>query len=348
MHVRLLDGALEVARSAEAALPGTERAGWSTRLSRARETASAPRYVGAGRCRGQRRGGNWPPGSPGGGSPPDGTANTPVPDHSGRHLGRGAFRRPGPGAARHRLVGIPPRRHSAGSPARRRRRSLVPASRRTAAGSLGPQPAGRPGVVRGRCGPDRRRDRSQPALSGPADPALAARAQVLLAHAAFLAGDLAEEDRQGLLAVELARTAAGREGLVLALNAWSRSAITGAGIQPATVAGLEEAVNVLAAHPDRFAETAMRGLRAELFATLGQLDAAETEVGLCWAAAEAAQSGWWNSSARWPRPASPPPGAKRCRYWRAAPGGRRRAPRRDGHVRSRRPGRPGVPGGHRR
>ena len=28
----------------------------------------------------------------------------------------------------------------------------------------------------------------------------------------------------------------------------------------------------------------MRRLRAELFATLGQLDAAETEVGLCWAA----------------------------------------------------------------
>ena len=122
------------------------------------------------------------------------------------------------------------------------------------------------------------------ALSGPADPALAARAQVLLAHAAFLAGDLAEEDRQGLLAVELARTAAGREGLALALTAWSRSAITGAGIQPATLGVLEEAGTVLAAHPDRFAETAMRGLRAELFATLGQLDAAETEVGLCWAA----------------------------------------------------------------
>ena len=41
---------------------------------------------------------------------------------------------------------------------------------------------------------------------------------------------------------------------------------------------------MLAAHPDRFAETVMRRLRAELFATLGQLDAAETEVGLCWAA----------------------------------------------------------------
>ena len=122
------------------------------------------------------------------------------------------------------------------------------------------------------------------ALSDPADPALAARAESLLAMAAFLSGDLAEQDRHGLLAVELARTAAGQEGLALALTAWSMSAIGGAGIQPATVAALEEAVTVLAAHPDRFAETIVRQLRAELFATLGQLDAAETEVGLCWAA----------------------------------------------------------------
>ena len=62
------------------------------------------------------------------------------------------------------------------------------------------------------------------------------------------------------------------------------SAIAGAGIQPATVAGLEEAADVLAAHPDRFAETIMRGSRARLFATLGQLDAAETEIRLCWVA----------------------------------------------------------------
>jgi predicted ATPase/DNA-binding CsgD family transcriptional regulator len=121
-------------------------------------------------------------------------------------------------------------------------------------------------------------------LSGQADPALAARAQVLLAHAAFLAGDLAEQDWHGRLAVELARTADRQEGLVLALTAWSISGIAGAGIQPATVAALEEAADVLAAHPDRFAETVMRRLRAELFATVGQLDAAETEVGLCWAA----------------------------------------------------------------
>ena len=122
------------------------------------------------------------------------------------------------------------------------------------------------------------------ALSGPADPALAARAESLLAMAAFLSGDLAGQDRHGRLAVELARTAAGQEGLALALTAWSMSAIGGAGIQPATVAALEEAATVLAAHPDRFAETIVRQLRAELFATVGQLDAAETEVGLCWAA----------------------------------------------------------------
>ena len=122
------------------------------------------------------------------------------------------------------------------------------------------------------------------ALSCPADPALAARAESLLAMAAFLSGDLAEQDRHGRLAVELARTAAGQEGLALALTAWSISAIGGAGIQPATVAALDEAATLITAHPDRFAETIVRQLRAELFATLGQLDAAETEVGLCWAA----------------------------------------------------------------
>jgi DNA-binding CsgD family transcriptional regulator len=121
-------------------------------------------------------------------------------------------------------------------------------------------------------------------LPGQTDPALAARAQILLANAAFLAGDLAEEDRHGLRAIELARTAAAQEGLALALTAWSISAVAGAGIQPATVAALDEAANVLAAHPDRFTETAMRRSRAWLFATLGQFHAAEAEVGLCWAA----------------------------------------------------------------
>jgi predicted ATPase/DNA-binding CsgD family transcriptional regulator len=122
------------------------------------------------------------------------------------------------------------------------------------------------------------------ALSGPADPALAARAQVLLANAALLSGDLAEQDRHGRRAIELARTAAGQEGLALALSAWTMPAISGAGIQPATVAALEEAANLLAAHEDGFTQTVMHHWLARLFATLGQLDAAETEVGLCWAA----------------------------------------------------------------
>ncbi len=122
------------------------------------------------------------------------------------------------------------------------------------------------------------------ALSRQADPALAARAEALLAMAAFLSGDLPEQDRHGRLAIELARTAAGQEGLALALTGPAGAAIGGAGIQPATVAALEEAVNLLTAYPDRWAETVIRQLRAQLFAILGQLDAAETEIGLCWAA----------------------------------------------------------------
>jgi len=121
-------------------------------------------------------------------------------------------------------------------------------------------------------------------LSGQTDPALAARALVLLANAAFLSGDLAEQERHALFAVELARTAAGQEGLPLALTVWSGGAIAGAGIQPATVAAVDEAANLIAAHPDRFTETILRSWRAQMFAALGQLDAAETEVGLCWAA----------------------------------------------------------------
>ena len=122
------------------------------------------------------------------------------------------------------------------------------------------------------------------AISGQADPALAARAEVLLANAAWLAGDLAEQDRHGRRAAELARMAAGQEGLALALMAPAIAAIAGAGIQAATLAALDEAADLTAAHPDRFTETVMRHWRARLFATLGQLEEAETELGLCRAA----------------------------------------------------------------
>jgi predicted ATPase/DNA-binding NarL/FixJ family response regulator len=121
------------------------------------------------------------------------------------------------------------------------------------------------------------------ALSGQADPALAARAQVLLANAALLSGDLAQHERHAMLAIELARASAGEEGLALALIVWTISAIAGAGIQPATVAALDEAANLTAARADRFTETIMHQWRARLFATLGQLEAAETEAGFCWA-----------------------------------------------------------------
>ncbi|HEY6296811.1 MAG TPA: LuxR C-terminal-related transcriptional regulator [Streptosporangiaceae bacterium] len=121
-------------------------------------------------------------------------------------------------------------------------------------------------------------------LSGQADPALAARTQIMLANAALLAGDLAGQEQYALRAVELARTASGQEGLALALIASAMPAIAGAGIQSGTMAALDEAVKLLATHPDRFAETIMRYWRAQLFATLGQFDEAEAEVGLCWAA----------------------------------------------------------------
>ena len=284
VHGRLLEWALEVAQSAEAALLGAELTGWSDRLSAdqasiraALSWALSGREPEAGRELAARLARWW--------------------IATGRYSEAGQFLTTAAGISAAAPSGVQARvllgtawsaYHLGDTP----RAALLAAD-----GVASSRQAGEPQLEAwGRnllaglawCAGDADRIvaeiEASRALSGPADPALAARAQVLLAHAAFLAGDLAEEDRQGLLAVELARTAAGREGLVLALNAWSRSAITGAGIQPATVAGLEEAVNVLAAHPDRFAETAMRGLRAELFATLGQLDAAETEVGLCWAA----------------------------------------------------------------
>jgi DNA-binding CsgD family transcriptional regulator len=117
-----------------------------------------------------------------------------------------------------------------------------------------------------------------------ADPALGSRAYVLLANAAFLAGDLAEEQRLARRGIELARAAADQEGLALALTAWSNPAIAGAGILPSVRAALDEAAEVAAARGDRFSETIMRQWRARLLATLGELEAAETEVGLCWAA----------------------------------------------------------------
>ena len=147
VHARLLKWALEVARSAEAALPGAEWPRWSDQLSADQANIRAAL--------------SW---ALGGAEPADGTGTgrparpvvdrhrpvqrrRPVPDHSGRPSGSGRSRHPGPGAARYRMVGIPAWRQSARRATGGRRHRLRPASRRTAAGSMGPQPAGRPGLA---------------------------------------------------------------------------------------------------------------------------------------------------------------------------------------------------------
>jgi predicted ATPase/DNA-binding CsgD family transcriptional regulator len=284
VQARLLRWALEVARSAEAARPGAERAGWSVRLSaeQANLRAALSWALGgaepeAGRELAARLARWW--------------------IATGRYSEAGQFLAAAPGIPAAAAPGIQARvllgaAWSAFHLGDNRRAAPLAAD-----GIACAQHADEPQLeVWGRnllaalawhAGDADRivaEIEASRALSGQADPALAARAQILLASAAFLSGDLAEQERRGLLAIELARTAAGQEGLVLALTMWSMSAIAGAGIQPATVAALDEAANLTAAHPDRFPETIMRHWRAWLAATLGQLDAAETEVGLCWAA----------------------------------------------------------------
>ena len=284
VQVRLLEWALEVARSAEAALPTAERTGWSDRLSadQASIRAALSWALGgqepeAGRELAARLARWW--------------------IATGRYSEAGQFLTTAAGIAAAAAPGVQARvllgaawsayhlgHNRRAAPlaadgvawARQAREPQLEAWGRNLLAGLAWHAGDADRVVA--------EIESSRALSGQADPALAARAQVLLANAAFLSGDLAGQDRHGRLAIELARTAAGQEGLALALTAWSLSAISGAGIRPATVAALDEAANLTAAHADRFTETAMRRLRAELFATLGQLDAAETEVGLCWAA----------------------------------------------------------------
>ena len=74
VHGRLLRWALEVAGAAEAALVGAEEPGWSSRLSADQPCIRVALFLGARRRRAWRRDGTWPPGSPGGGWPPGGTA----------------------------------------------------------------------------------------------------------------------------------------------------------------------------------------------------------------------------------------------------------------------------------
>ena len=284
VHVRLLRWALEVARSAEAARPGAERAGWSDRLSAAQASIRAAL--------------SW---ALGGAEPEAGRELAARLARwwiaTGRYSEAGQFlttaagipAAAAPGIQARVLLGAAWSAFHLGDTRRAAPLAADGIACARQAGEVQLEAWGRNllAVLAWHAGDADRivaELEASRVLSSQADPALAARAQGMLAMAAFLSGDLAEHDRHGLLAIELARTAAGQEGLALALTVPATGAIAGAGIQPATVAALDEAANLIAAHPDRFAETIMRRCRAELFATLGQLEAAETEVGLCWAA----------------------------------------------------------------
>jgi predicted ATPase len=348
VRVRLLEWALNEARSAEAALPGAERAGWSDRL--AAEQGSVRAAL------------SW---ALGGAEPEAGRELAARLARwwiaTGRYSEAGQFLTAAPGVPAAAAPGIQARMLLGAAWSAYHLGDNPRAAPLAADGIASAQQAGEPqlevwgrNLLAGLAWSAGDADRivaeieASRALSGQTDPALAARAQIMLAHAAFLSGDLAEQDRHGLRAIELARTAAGQEGLALALTAWSYSALAGAGIQPATVAAVDEAATVIAAHPDRFAETVMRRMRAELFATLGQLDAAETRRRTVLGRGTKRRPP--DGGIRRPAGRGPPrrrAGRYHCRYWRAAPGGRRRAPRRHSHAGARRPGPPGVHGRHR-
>jgi predicted ATPase/DNA-binding CsgD family transcriptional regulator len=283
VYARLMEWALELARSAEAALPGAERTGWSDRLSADQASLRAAL--------------SW--------------ALSGQDPHAGRELAArlarwwiATSRYSEAGQFLTSAAGIP----SEAGPGTRSRVLLGAA---WSAYHLGDNPRAAPLAAEGiACA----REAGEPQLeawghnllaglawhagdadgivaeieasgilSGQADPALASRAEILLANAALLAGDLADNERHCLHAIELARTAAGQEGLALALTASTMPAITGRGIRPATMAVLDEVANLTAARADRFTETIMHHWRAQAFATMGQPEAAEPEIALCWA-----------------------------------------------------------------
>src|SRR6516162_6447654 len=281
VHVRLLRWALEVARSAEAARPGAEGTDWSSRISADQASIRAAL--------------SW---ALGGAEPEAGRELAARLARwwiaTGRYSEAGQFLTAAAGIPSRTAPGIDARVMTGAAWSAFHLGDFGRAAPLVADGIACAQCAGEPqleawgrnllAVLAWHAGDADRivaEIEASRVLSGQADPA---RAQSLLAMAAFLAGDLTGQERHGLAAVELARTAAGQEGLALALTGPAAAAIAGAGIQPATMAALDEAATVLAAYPDRFTETIVRRLRADLFATLGQFDAAETEVGLCWAA----------------------------------------------------------------
>ena len=333
VHARLLRWALEVARSAEAARPGAERQDWSSRLSA--EQASIRAAL------------SW---ALGGAEPEAGRELAARLARwwiaTGRYSEAGQFLTTAAGVPAAAAPGIQARvllgaawsayrlgDHRRAAPlaadgvarARQAREPQLEAWGRNLLAGLAWNAGDADRVVA--------EIEASRGLSGPADPALAAGAQVLLANAAFLSGDLAGQDLHGRRAIELARTAAGQEGLALALTAWSLSAISGAGIRPATVAALDEAANLTAGasgplHRDDHAPLAGAAVRHPGPARRGRN---RGRVVLGRGTKRRGPPGGI------PRPAGRGapgrrPGRRRGRRRRAPPVSRRRAPRRDRHV----------------
>jgi predicted ATPase/DNA-binding CsgD family transcriptional regulator len=287
VHVRLMEWALEVARSAEAALPGAERTGWSDRLSADQASIRAAlswalggRDPRAGQELAARLARWW--------------IATSRYSEAGQFLSTAADIPvvKDPGIRSRVLLGAAWSAYHLGDNPR--------AAPLAAEGIACARKAGEPqleawghnllAALAWHAGDADRivaEIESSRVLSGQADPALASRAEILLANAALLAGDLADNERHCQHAIELARAAVGQEGLALALTASTMPAITGRGIQPATMAVLDEVANLTAARADRFTETIMHHWRAQAFATMGQLEAAEPEIALCWASGRA-------------------------------------------------------------
>ena len=108
VHARLLEWALDEARSAEATLSGAERAGWSGRLSAGQASIRAALSWALGGAE-PGAGRELAPAGPVVDRDRPVQRSGPVPDRGGRRPGRSGSRHPGPGGARRGLVGVPAR-----------------------------------------------------------------------------------------------------------------------------------------------------------------------------------------------------------------------------------------------
>jgi len=283
VHLRLLEWALDMARSAEAASASTEWPGWASRLSAEQDNLRAALSwaltkpeLQAGQELAARLARWW--------------IATGQYSESGRFLASAlAVPAAAPDIQARALLGAAWSAYHLGDHPQAARLAEEGIARAGQAGRPQLELWGRnllAGLAWMAGNPDQVRAQLEPSMGllEQADQALASRAHVMLANAALLTGDLAEHQRHAQQAAKAARAAAGQEGLALALTVTTVAAVAGAGIAPSTQAALDEALTVANTQADRFTETIMRHWRARLFATVGQLDAAETEATLCWAA----------------------------------------------------------------